>query len=72
MTMIPVCSLRSSTSNIVDTTLHSNQSSHIKQSNMPKDLLVTGEIEEESDGSSDVEGAEGIDGQVNGLLDIDA
>ncbi len=30
-----------------------------------------GEIAEESDGSSDVEGAEEMDGQVNGFLDTD-
>ena len=30
-----------------------------------------GEIKEESDGSSDVEGAEEIDGQVNGFIDTD-
>jgi hypothetical protein len=31
MTTIPVCSLRSTTSNQVHATLHSDQSSHIKQ-----------------------------------------
>ena len=31
MTMIPICSLTSTTSNQVHATLHSDQSSHIKQ-----------------------------------------
>jgi hypothetical protein len=37
MTTIPVCSLRSTTSNQVHATLHSDQSSHIKQNNKSND-----------------------------------